>query len=536
MKRNFDKERLLQMFIILTCLIVLTFRFSSTDSCAQTACLPDKPPIFSSTVNNPRLGAWVQYKDIAVKIFDRSSSEPTPQDEFNAIDVAIRDWNTIEVSGCSNVTFLPATRGGTYPGTGGPDDVDDVPNDTMYVIRTTDRNGQLARDFNSVGVRAALMYLHSRFNLTSRNYRVDNLAKHEAGHSFGIANGDSSDPPSIYSENSEDLNTGTYRITECDIAAHKRVYCPVPTSVCIPPNNNGTCPAEYTTNGCGRCCSLSAIAACENGGNYFDYQGEECRPPSGLCFDQQYPCADPGNQYWDMFSCSCEYECGRVPSQSSPIVIDVAGNGFNLTNGINGVDFDLNSNNIKEKISWTATNSDDSWLALDRNANGVIDNGRELFGNFTEQPFPPPAGSERNGFLALAEFDKQSKGGNNDGKISGQDNIFNSLRLWQDKNHNGISEQNELYMLPALDVVSIDLDYKESRRTDEHGNQFKYRSKVRDAQGAHVNRWAWDVYLVSPSGSDSVNSSPAGRFNPMTSFMGFAGLLGNKNPSKCGVK
>jgi hypothetical protein len=53
-----------------------------------------------------------------------------------------------------------------------------------------------------------------------------------------------------------------------------------------------------------------------------------------------------------------------------------------------------------------------------------------------------------------------------------------------------------MFELLALDVPAIDLDYKESRRVDEHGNQFKYRAKVRDAQGASVGRWARDVFLV----------------------------------------
>jgi hypothetical protein len=179
-------------------------------------------------------------------------------------------------------------------------------------------------------------------------------------------------------------------------------------------------------------------------------------------------------------------------------VVDVLGNGFAMTGYADGVDFDLNNDGFPEHLSWIAAGSDDSWLALDRNSNGQIDGGRELFGNVTPQPPPPgdPGSEEMNGFLALAEYDTAGFGGNGDGKINHLDAVFGRLRLWRDENHNGISESCEMKTLPEVGLRKIDLDYRTSRRTDEFGNRFRYRAKVKDAQDAQLGRWAWDVYLV----------------------------------------
>jgi hypothetical protein len=192
------------------------------------------------------------------------------------------------------------------------------------------------------------------------------------------------------------------------------------------------------------------------------------------CFRQR---CDPG-WWWNFDECMCQ----PSPPPVSPILIDVDHSGFELTDVDHGVLFGLAAAGTPQYVAWAAGNSSNAFLVLDRNGNGRIDNGTELFGNVTPQPLVP----RPNGFIALAEFDKPENGGNSDGLIDSRDAIFSSLRLWQDTNHNGISEPNELRSLPAFGVYAISLDYKESRRIDQYGNQFRYRTKIYDAHGAQV--------------------------------------------------
>jgi hypothetical protein len=188
---------------------------------------------------------------------------------------------------------------------------------------------------------------------------------------------------------------------------------------------------------------------------------------------------------------------------TTPIIIDTEGEGFHLTSAENGVTFDIRGDGQPMRISWTAPGYHNAFLALDRDGSGAITSGKELFGNIT----PQPQSATPNGFLALAEFDKPENGGNGDGVIDEQDAVFSKLVLWIDDDHDGISQPSELHKLSEFGIHSLSVSYFESRKTDEFGNQFRYKARVnprkedRDSRdetvAGEVGRWAYDVFFVT---------------------------------------
>ena len=160
------------------------------------------------------------------------------------------------------------------------------------------------------------------------------------------------------------------------------------------------------------------------------------------------------------------------PEDVDPIIIDLNKNGITSTKLNNTIYFDHDNNNFKEASSWI--DKGDAFLALDKNSNGLIDNGNELFGNHTisNTRFKYTNNKATNGYEALKAYDL-----NGDNVIDSKDEIYDKLLLWKDSNQNAITDKGELIKLKDSGIVSIDLNYKNTN-TDEKGNTIKQSSTI----------------------------------------------------------
>jgi hypothetical protein len=174
--------------------------------------------------------------------------------------------------------------------------------------------------------------------------------------------------------------------------------------------------------------------------------------------------------------------CNPPPS---PIIFDLGDRGYDLTSVDAGVQFDIDADGALEQVAWTARGSDDAFLALDRNSNGQIDDGNELFGNFTKLA---NGKTSAHGYIPLAEIDLDANGGNGNGYVDSADRDFATLRLWTDRDHNGRASSAELIRLGARGIYAISLDADESDVVDEHGNHLAYVSPAYAMRGFRIER------------------------------------------------
>ena len=139
----------------------------------------------------------------------------------------------------------------------------------------------------------------------------------------------------------------------------------------------------------------------------------------------------------------------KVITYDSPLVLDLNGDGVQTTTIENGVYFDHNKDGNAERSAWVSKG--DGLLVLDRDGNGSIDNGGELFGTNTLNAAGQTA---TEGFDAMAALDS-----NGDGVVSAADTGFAQLQVWRDDNQDGVSQGSELLSLGQLNITALNLDY-----------------------------------------------------------------------------
>lgn len=145
-----------------------------------------------------------------------------------------------------------------------------------------------------------------------------------------------------------------------------------------------------------------------------------------------------------------------------PLVFDLDGDGITTVSlEESNAFFDLDNNGFAEKTSWVGAR--EGLLAYDKNGDGIINGGNELFGDRTLMKDSKTLASS--GFTALAEYDS-----NKDGKIDSNDAIYTLLRIWQDSDGDGIASAGELKQLVDLGIVSIGLSYNNTGVTDGANN------------------------------------------------------------------
>jgi hypothetical protein len=185
------------------------------------------------------------------------------------------------------------------------------------------------------------------------------------------------------------------------------------------------------------------------------------------------------------------------PDENCPVILDLRQDGFHLSGPNPAVLFDIDADGVKDPIAWTKANDDDAFLCMDRNRNGLIDDGTELFGYATPLRNGQPA---KVGYRALAELDSREAGGNRDGVVDASDAMFADLCVWVDRNRDGASQPEEISSLPQVGVAALEYRYRVTRLRDSYGNLFRYVSMVRmrTPSGA-LQPWpSFDVIFAEP--------------------------------------
>ncbi|OOV79688.1 calcium-binding protein, partial [Acinetobacter sp. ANC 5600] len=158
-----------------------------------------------------------------------------------------------------------------------------------------------------------------------------------------------------------------------------------------------------------------------------------------------------------------------------PIILDLDDDGIETTHvgDFESALFDHDNDGVRTATGWVSP--DDGILVIDKNGDGVINNGSEIFGN----NFILSNGSmAKNGYEALSELDT-----NGNGIIDNEDDLFSKLRLWRDFNQDGISQTNEFFSLADLEIKSLNLKYQETNTSLGNGNFLSEKSSYQKLDG-----------------------------------------------------
>ena len=195
-------------------------------------------------------------------------------------------------------------------------------------------------------------------------------------------------------------------------------------------------------------------------------------------------------------------------SLASPIILDLNGDGISTLSVENGIRFDLSADGSLIKTGWVAPS--DGLLVLDRNLDGVINNGSELFGTSTNLI----NGSKAiDGYQALSELDS-----NQDGVVNIQDNDFIKLGVWIDSNSDAQTGSGELKSLSDLGITQLNLATNTARDSNQ-GNLIGLTSTYQTSDGSlHEAADVW--FVVDKEAGNSDSSAKSNSSNDLVNAIG----------------
>lgn len=185
------------------------------------------------------------------------------------------------------------------------------------------------------------------------------------------------------------------------------------------------------------------------------------------------------------FTSTCEQ------SESCPLILDLNGDGIHTTPLDDPLYFWIDVFGRPEATAWTDPSTEEAFLWLDLNHDRTAQ-VVELFGS---RMVAPDGSYYANGFAALLQFDRPTRGGNGDGQITSKDAVWPHLKLWVDRDHDGVSQPQEISVPGSHRIIALNLTHVEAELYDENDNELYLLSSyaTRNPRGDTVLHTMADV-------------------------------------------